>query len=39
MSSMITPAWLEGRRSELAQDDKLTDEQHLRASRGASADL
>ena len=37
MSSMISPAWPQGPRSESAQDDKLTDEQHVRTGRGASA--
>lgn len=39
MSSMITPAWSRGPRSESAQDDKLTDEQPLRTGRGPAADL
>ncbi len=39
MSSMLTPVWLEGPRSDSAQDDKVTDEQHLRLGRGASAGL
>ena len=39
MRPMISSPWLQGPRSDSAQDDKLTDEQHLRTGRRASAIL